>query len=225
MWIRSAHGTTSPPRSSRSSNQRQALKDGTFDAATWNQVSGLMETWTKDGYFNTDALTSDYAADGVAMANGDAAFAFYGNYFIVDSQKTNPDAKLGMMPIPAATSADDPSLIAGERLAVGVWKDSPRKDAAFQLLNYLAQDDVASKLATASGNPSALIGVTPDIGEIQTYLTKYADVRTFPYFDREYLPSGMWDVMCATGADVLAGNSGAVEKSGATMAQNFTDKF
>jgi raffinose/stachyose/melibiose transport system substrate-binding protein len=129
------------------------------------------------------------------------------------------------MPIPAATDADQPSLIAGERLAVGVWKDSDHKSAALKLLNFLAQDENVKKLAEASGSPAGVTGPTPNLGDIQASLTKYASVRTFPYFDRAYLPNGMWDVMCATNADILAGKSDAVSKAGDTMKQSFDDKY
>ena len=206
-------------------NQREALKSGTFDVATWEKVGGMMDEWVKAGYFNADALTADYASDAAAIAAGEAAFGFYGNSFIVDARATNPDANLGMMPIPAAAESDTPSLIAGERIAVGVWKDSPNQDAAFELLNFLAEDDNVKTIASASGNPAGLKGVASDIGDIQTYIDKYASVRTFPYFDREYLPSGMWDVMCATGADILAQKADSVSQAALTMQQNFNDKF
>lgn len=209
----------------QSSNQRDALTHGKFDSATWDKVGGLISEWTKAGYFNQDALTADYNSDAAAIANGKAAFGFYGNSFIVDAHTVNPQAKLAMMPIPAATDADQPSLIAGERLAVGVWKDSANKAAAFKLLNFLAQAKNVTKLAEASGSPAGLTGPKPNLGDIQASLTKYASVRTFPYFDRAYLPNGMWDVMCATTADILAGKSDAVTQAGNIMKQNFDDKY
>lgn len=206
-------------------NRREELKNGTFDTATWEKVAGLMDEWNKAGYFNKDVLTADYNRDMKALANGDVAFAFYGNSSIVDAKTINPDAKLGMMPIPAASDADEPTLIAGERVAVGVWKDSKYKDAAIELLNYLATPEVAATISDASGNPSGLKDVTGNLGDIQKYYEKYASIRTFPYFDREYLPSGMWDVMCSTGAEILAGKSGAVANAAKVMQQNFNDKF
>lgn len=206
-------------------NKREELKNGTFDTATWEKVAGLMDEWTKAGYFNKDVLTADYNRDMKALANGDVAFAFYGNSSIVDARTVNPDVKLGMMPIPSASEADEPTLIAGERIAVGVWKDSKYKDAAIELLNYLATPEVAVAISDASGNPSGLSDVTGNLGDIQKYYEEYASIRTFPYFDREYLPSGMWDVMCSTGAEILAGKSGAVANAAKVMQQNFNDKF
>ena len=206
-------------------SQADDLKDGKFDTETWEKVSGLLDSWVKCGYLNEDVLTADYNSDMKALAEGTAAFCFYGNSSVVDAQGVNPDAKIGMMPIPAASADDEPSLIAGEDIAVGVWKDSKVKDEAVELLNYLAKPEVAKKIAEAAGCKAGLTTVEAEIGEIGTYLTKYTDVKTFPYFDREYLPSGMWDVMCATGADILAQKDGAVENAAKTMEQNFNDKY
>lgn len=201
------------------------LKNGTFDTAVWEEVAGMMDQWVKAGYFNEDVLTADYNADVQALAQDEAAFCFYGNSGIVDTLAVNPDANLGMMPIPSAGTSDEPSLIAGEDIAVGVWKDSKVQDEAVELLNYLAQPEVTKTIAEAAGNKAGLNSVETDIGSIGEYYDKYADVETFPYFDREYLPSGMWDVMCATGADILSQKDGAVQTAATTMEQNFNDKY
>lgn len=201
------------------------LKNGTFDTAVWEEVAGMMEQWVKAGYFNEDVLTADYNADVQALAQDEAAFCFYGNSGIVDTLAVNPDANLGMMPIPSASTSDEPSLIAGEDIAVGVWKDSKVQEEAVELLNYLAQPEVTKTIAEAAGNKAGLNGVETDIGSIGEYYDKYADVETFPYFDREYLPSGMWDVMCSTGADILSQKDGAVQTAATTMEQNFNDKY
>lgn len=201
------------------------LKDGEFDTEAWEKVAGLLDSWVKAGYLNEDCLTADYNADIKSLAEGSAAFGFYGNYAVVDAVRTNPDAVMGMIPIPSASAEDAPSLIAGEDIAVGIWKDSEVKDAAVELVNFLARPEIVKKVAEAAGNKAGLNGVESEVGAIGEFYTKYADVETFPYFDREYLPSGMWDVMCTTGADILAQKDGAVEAAAKTMEQNFMDKY
>ncbi len=208
-----------------SNSKADDLKTGTFDAETWKEIGGLLDTWVKAGYVNEDALTADYNADVQSFAEGNAAFGFYGNYFAVDAKGVNPDAKIGMIPIPSASEGDEGSLAAGEDIAVGVWKDSSVKEEAIELLNYLAQPEVLKGIAETAGCKAGLKSVTADIGEIGTYLNKCADVEAFPYFDREYLPSGMWDIMCSTGADILLQKDGAVDKAAAIMEQNYNDKF
>ncbi|NLZ81749.1 MAG: extracellular solute-binding protein, partial [Clostridiales bacterium] len=201
------------------------LLAGKFDEETWIKVASLLDTMVKNGYINADALTADYQADLKSLATGKTAFGFYGNYAISEAKAYNADAKLGMFPIPAATEDDEPTLISGERTAVGVWKDSKNLDQALELLNYLAQDSSVKTIATGSGCSAGLTGIKVELGELQEYLDKYATTEAFPYFDRVYLPSGMWDVMCATGADILAQKPGCVENAAKTMAQNFYDKI
>lgn len=201
------------------------LKNGKFDMGTWEKVAGLLDSWVKEGYINEDVFLADYNSDVKAIAEGDTAFCFYGNSFAVDVKGVNSNAKIGMMPIPATGEENAPSLIAGEDIAVGVWKDSEVKDEAVEFLNYLARPEVSKKLAEAAGNKAGLMTVEAEMGELGRYLDRYAEVPTYPYFDREYLPSGMWDVMCVTGADILAQKDDAVYNAAKIMEQNFNDKF
>lgn len=206
-------------------SKAEELKSGTFDPKVWESVAGLLDSWVKAGYLNEDCLTADYNSDIESLASGNTAFCFYGNSSIVDAKGVNPDANLGMIPIPAASADDEPSLIAGEDIAVGIWKDTEVKDEAVELLNYLARPEVMKAIAEEAGSKAGLSGVDAEIGDIGEYLSKYSDVETYPYFDREYLPSGMWDVMCTTGADILSQKDGAVESAAKVMEQNFNDKY
>lgn len=206
-------------------SKSEELKSGKFDTDTWTEIAKMMDSWTKEGYFNKDCLTADYSSDIEALATDKTAFCFYGNYAIVDAKSVNENANLGMIPIPSNSKNDEPTLIAGESIALGVWKDSAHQKEALELLEYLARPEVASIIAKAAGNASGLTDVEVDLGSIMEYYNKYSDVETFPYFDREYLPSGLWDIMCSTGAFILSETDGAVEDAGKIMEQNFNDKF
>lgn len=205
------------------SNDRAALLDGTFDWSKWSLIADTFAKWNKAGYFNKDAATSDYATCTSELGNGKVAFEFFGNYAAVDAAAAGP-ANIGMMPIPAATADDTPTLIAGERLAVGAWKDSKHPDEALALINYMATPDVMSKLATADGMPAGIKGVTSDTGAITADYEKYANVRTFPYFDRIYLPNGMWNDLCSTGLGVLNGTM-TTEDICKYMETSFKEKY
>lgn len=201
------------------------LKSGEFDTDVWTQIAQMMADWTAAGYFNTDVLTADYDAEIEALATGKAAFCFNGNSTIADAKAKNADANLGMMPIPSNDVADEPSLIAGEDIAIGIWKDTEYAKEAQELLEYLARPEVCSKIATAAGSAAGLTDADADLGEIKPYIDKHSNVGTYPYFDREYLPSGLWDVMCSTGAEILAQNTDAVDNAAKVMLENFNDKF
>lgn len=201
------------------------LKSGKFDAEIWAEISALLDSWVTKGYLNEDCVSGEYTADVASLASNETAFLFYGNIAITLGLGINPEANLGMMPLPAKVAGDEPSLIAGENVAMGIWKDTEYKAEAVELLNYLAQPEVAKTIAQATGNATALTNVEVDLGMVQPYLDKYADVETFPYFDREYCPSGVWDVICSTGQIVLTQKAGAIEETAKQVLDAFNERF
>lgn len=179
-----------------------ALKDGTFDFD--KNLTDLYEYFAdhfvKKGYLNEDALTMEGTAAQQALGMGDCAFMFRGSDNIAVAMEYNPDANIGILPVPASQASAKPSWRVGEALAYGVWKDTENPDAAWALLEYLARPEVASKLAIAIGGVPAIDGM--DIGENPTYAAIMAGEEFVGdndqydnVFDRSYFPSGMWGVM------------------------------
>lgn len=189
-----------------SSNYRKALKDGNFDWKEWDQVAALFVELNENELLNKDKLSSTYIDSAKNLAQGKAAFEFYGNYVVAEALKYNPDANLGFMPVPSNDPSDEPTLISGERTTVGIWKDSAHKEEALVFMDYLTKPEVMGKLASANSLPAGLKGVDSDTGILKDDYLKYSKLRGFPYFDREYLPSGMWDTMCSTGTGLLTGD-------------------
>ena len=209
-----------------SANDREALKNGTFDWSKWKGVAQMMADWRDAGLFNEDCLTADYNSAAKALGEGKVAFEFYPNSVIAEALNANPDAKMGMMPIPSNSKDDAPTLVSGERIAVGVWKDSPNKEAALELLNYFAQPDNMKAIASSDSLAAGFDDVESDTGMVKDDLAKYmAECRVFPYFDREYLPNGMWDDMCITGASILANENNAVQKACDSMKSSYEAKL
>lgn len=202
-------------------SKAQDLKNGKFDESIWAAISTMIDRWVSKGYFNADVVSGDYVGDVTALATNQAAFDFIQNVAITIAGSMNPDVKLGMMPIPSNSKDDEPTLISGENVALGIWKDSKAKTGAIALLNYLAQPEVAATVAAATGNVPALTNVKVDLGAIQKYIDKYANVEAYNYFDRDYCPSGLWDVICAVGQDVLAQKPNAIVDTAKTVKENF----
>lgn len=172
-----------------------SLLDGTFD---WNNFKPLIETvntWYTEGYFNSDIKEGSYLGAVDLFASNDAGFGFFTSEAIQQILKTNPDAVMGYIPIPAYYEGDDPTVIVGERVAYAVWKDSPRKEEALKFIDFLAQPENVNKMSTTTGNPTGIVGegYSSELGNLQEYYENVQDLRSFGYFDRAYLPSGMWD--------------------------------
>ena len=206
-------------------SQAEDLKNGTFNTETWKEISAMLDSWVTKGYLNEDCVSGEYTADVASLASGETAFLFYGNIAITLGLGINENANLGMMPLPSNSKDDEPTLIAGENVALGIWKDTKVKPEAIELLNYLAKPELAKTIPEATGNASALTNVEVDLGMVQQYLDKYADVETFPYFDREYCPSGVWDVICSTGQIVLTQKAGAIDDTAQQVSDAFHEKY
>lgn len=196
---------STPLAISPATNDAQALLDGTYDFTKYTVLSqNLLDLQTK-GYLNKDVLTAKYSDSAQAFAEGKVAFGFYGAFLCEEALKTNPDLNCGLMPIPAIDPGDEPTLVGGEMTTWGVWKDSPHIEAAKKFVDFYAQPENIAAVANSNKLPAGLDGVEIDAGYLTDDYKQYEDLRVFPYFDRVYLPNGMWDVLCKNGQDVLAG--------------------
>jgi raffinose/stachyose/melibiose transport system substrate-binding protein len=203
-------------------NSRAALKDGTFDWNKWRPVAKLLVDFRDAGFLNPDYTQGTWVDVGKKLAAGGAAFGLFGNNVIGEAKKYNPKGKYGFMPVPAASKDDTPTVISGEHVTLGVWKGTKHKAAALKFLAFMARPENVNRIATISGNPTGLVGpgYKSDEGDLAPYFRKVAGVRSFPYFDREYLPNGMWDTMCNTGMGLLA-NTMTLDQAIAKMKNDY----
>ncbi|WP_068268531.1 ABC transporter substrate-binding protein [Caviibacter abscessus] len=186
-------------------NQVENLLAGKFETKNWADLSQLLLDFKNLGYINKDVLTSTPDDTAKALAEDKAVFTFGTNGIIKEAKEYNPNAKIAFMPIPARYTDDDPTLISGEEWAFGVWKDSKNKDVAIAFLDYLARPENIKLVNEAIGAVPGLINADVDTGELKPYFEKYTNVKTVPYLDRVYLPSGMWSTLCDVGIGILSG--------------------
>jgi raffinose/stachyose/melibiose transport system substrate-binding protein len=185
-------------------NDAQSLLDGTFDWNKWTPLAQSLLDMSKKGYINKDALTAKQSDMPSLFAQGKVAFAMGGPSFADDAYKVNPNVKIGYMPVPSMVAGDQPNFSGGERYTMGAWKDGKHLAEAKKLIDFFAKPENMSKIANATKLPSGLKNIESK-HEFTQYYEEYASVRVFPYFDRVYLPNGMWDVMCKTGTALIAG--------------------
>ncbi|NGP46205.1 extracellular solute-binding protein [Bacillaceae bacterium SIJ1] len=202
--------------SSEKHNYADALLDGTFDWSKWSEASELLLSLKENEYLNKDALTASPDAMTELMARNEVAFLFANNGAVTGTLEFNPDANVGFVPIPAVHEGDAPVLIGGERDAVGVWKNSEHKEEALKFLAYLAQPENVQAISEEQGMPPALEGVESDLGKLTDDYKKYEDVPVEVYFDRVYLPGGMWSTLQTVGSGLVSGDI-SVEKAIQTM--------
>jgi raffinose/stachyose/melibiose transport system substrate-binding protein len=195
-----------------SKNYRAQLKEGTFDWNNWKMVAQLLLDFQKAGYLNKNIKEGTWPEVAENLAKGNAAFAPFGNYIIGEAYKYKSDVSYGFMPIPSNSPDDPPTVIVGERSAFGVWKDSENKDIAIKFIEYLSNPENINKIASGNMTLTGLTGEEygSDTGMLDASFEKIKICRGFGYFDREYLPSGMWDSMCKTGTGLLTGTMNTI---------------
>ncbi|MBO9599052.1 MAG: extracellular solute-binding protein [Cohnella sp.] len=193
-------------------NEAQNLLDGKMDWSKWTALPAKFKEMSDKGYINKDVLTAKYSDLAPLFAQDKVAFTLLGPSFADEVHKINPDVKIGFMPVPSMVAGDEPNFSGGERLTMGAWKDSKNLAEAKQVIAYFSQPENMAKFAQATKLPPGLNGVTVD-HEFSPYYEKYASVRVFPYFDRVYLPNGMWDVLCKSGTALIAGQMTAEQYS------------
>jgi raffinose/stachyose/melibiose transport system substrate-binding protein len=193
-------------------DQLASFTNGDFLSDAWTgNVLDRVADWSEKGYFNPDY--SSATDDDVArlMGQGEAAFAMRQPSALQAALDLNPDANIGFIPMP--TDSGQGYLVGGEGVnAYGVSKTSENKEAALAFLDFLAQPENATALAEATGTYSGLTTAEPDLGTLQSsYDTWVApeELPTNPFFDRVYLPNGIWDTMIATTDSVITGQSDA----------------
>ncbi|WP_353065092.1 ABC transporter substrate-binding protein [Arcanobacterium hippocoleae] len=185
---------------------QQKLLAGKFDPDTYAQATALVQSWHDAGYFNPDYTSATIDDVYQIMATAQGAFMFWGNGGLTNIESYNPDAKIGVMPVPGVKRSA--YFNAGENQAVGVSKTSAHKEQALKYIDFLAEPKNYTKMNSIAANDSALVGVEPNLGqltEIYNYWITEQKTPTVPYFDRVYLPNGMWAPMCQTTDGIITG--------------------
>lgn len=183
--------------------QGENLKNGIFDENAWNKTGEFIKTLKDKGYINRDALTGNDAAR--ALGTGKAAFLFFGTSMIREGLTYNPDARMDFIALPTKDRSEKSYFITGERMAIGVWKDSPNKKEALEFLDYLAKPENVSKMATANVLPTGLTNAKSNLGKFEKSYELGNQYQYVGFFDREYLPSGSWETLCSIGAGIISG--------------------
>ncbi|KMY50948.1 ABC transporter substrate-binding protein [Peribacillus loiseleuriae] len=181
------------------------LVDGTFDWNNYTLLAEKMKEMQDKGLLNEDVLTAQLQQATELIAQNKIAFTFVAGSLGPDATELNPDVKIGTMPIPAIHEGDQPSWIGGERHTLAIFKNTKHADEARRFLDFIAQPENIKTIAEGTSAPDALTTVDAE-NYFSKYYKEFEDIDVQPYFDRVYLPSGMWDVMGTTGQELLSGS-------------------
>ncbi len=202
------------------SNYAAALLDGTFQWENWRPLAEFLNMLKQSGYLNVDCATADTLRHAEVLVNKEALFIFQRNNVLTEAWEIDPKANIAFIPFPAATAQETSYLVGGEGYAFGVWKDSRNLDTAVALIDFFARPENVAKIAKATGSGSGLTGIEVDLGNLTQWYEKWENAQIAPWFDRIYLPSGMWAILRDTGSAIIA-NEASVDEVIAVMEENY----
>ncbi|MCR5272360.1 MAG: extracellular solute-binding protein [Lachnospiraceae bacterium] len=214
----------------------EALQGGTFDWTAHTEAFDMMTTWFDNGWINDDYASGKRDEVLNALANGTGAFTMFSTENIPSIRMQNADANIGVLPVPAA-SDDAPSYFGtgeGNFSCFGIWKDTEYEAECKQLLEYLAQPEIAAEIVKIDGGIPALTDCEVESGTDAAYTADaFKEAQTMfdgdlcydNFFDREYLPSGMWSVMTDAVDTLYADGDPAsyIEEATGIVADNYND--
>lgn len=109
----------------------------------WDEIPEFVEycnLWYEQGqleYYNEDMATATYAMAIEEIASGRAAMTYQGTWASAELLKIAPDGLFGMFAVP--TAGGEACISQGAPYAIYVYNDSPNKEAAEDLVNYLCE--------------------------------------------------------------------------------------
>ncbi|TDF99663.1 ABC transporter substrate-binding protein [Paenibacillus piri] len=186
-------------------NDAQSLLEGKFDWNKWTPLAQKLLDLKTKGYVNVDVLTAKRSDLPQRFAQGKVAFVTGAPTFSDEVHKISPNLKIGIMPLTSMVDGDEPTFTGGERYTMGAWKDGKHLAESKKLIDFFAKPENMTKFANSTKLPPGLKNIKSE-HEFSKYYDEFSNIRVFPYFDRVYLPNGMWDVMCKTGTALLAGS-------------------
>lgn len=208
------------------------LRDGTFDwQKTGTPVMQKFADYINKGYINENYSTADTAEMQKALGEGRCGFIVRSILNLAVAKSYVPDANLGVLPVPYYGDGGKNMFQVGEGSCFGVWKDTKNKEAALQLLDYIATKNVIPGLCETEGSVPGLSGI--ELGESYATDAYYASIKQYDgnlmydnVFDRQYFPSGMWSVMSeATTGIALDPSENGVKSAVSLLEENYADKY
>lgn len=130
-------------------------------------------------YANEDALALSDTQCWENFANGQYAMCITGSYARGTIASLNPDAKLGVFPLPNDT-VESTRTLAGidAAICISAKASDEEKAAAYRFLEYLAQPENAQLFCNSDGAPSCITGVVNDDEGIAPMIEILNDGRT-----------------------------------------------
>ena len=111
---------------------------GTISTVSYTHLERMLELLP---YGPDDPFAYDYNGACTAFAKGESAMYTIGSYAIPQIQTVNPDMEIDSFVMPANNNKEENKLNSGIDLQFCVMQDCKNKEAAYEVLDFLLEDE------------------------------------------------------------------------------------
>jgi raffinose/stachyose/melibiose transport system substrate-binding protein len=197
----------------------------TFLNSPWKKMMEDYVMLDARGYFNKGNLGTSYDQMVQLMATGKAAMEIMGNWGLPPIVAANPQADLGMFPLPYAEPGKKIWVSSAIALGLGISASTKHPNEAKLYLDFWAQADNNAQLLTQAKSFPVFKDVNPNLDPTLKELVPFLNVGTYNFLDQNW-PAGVQDTMFKDIQNVLAdgGKSFPIDSMLKDMDKVFTDK-
>lgn len=141
-------------------------------------------------YGPDDPFAYNYNDACTAFARGESAMYPIGSYAAPQILSVNPDLKMDSFVMPASDGKEDRTLNSGIDLGFCVTKDCKNKEAAYEVLNFLYEDDTLQKYIDAQTSVPCKKG-SFTLPVILDGMTEFIESGNMTDYQDHYYPSEM----------------------------------
>lgn len=185
----------------------QQMYDGeaTFVGSPWQQMMEDYLDLEARGYFNDNALGTNYDRGNELMATGQAAMLVQGNWALAGVEdKATEEMDLGMFPLPYNKDGGDIWVSAAVGGTIAISANTEHPEEAKKYLAFWARPDIMEIYLTEKKAFPAEKGVSPELDPAAAEMLPALEVGSYPFLDQNW-PPGVQDVMLADIQSVFAG--------------------
>lgn len=155
---------------------------------SYDEVADKMLTLTKYGH--KDNLGVAYGDGNNAFAAGEGVMYIQGNWAIPEILKANPDAELGVFPMPVTNDPEKNKLVSGVDVLLTISKDSEHKKEAMKFLEFMTEKETSKRYIDEQKAFSAVEGVFQEDPVFEGIKGNFEE-GTITSFQDHYYPAGM----------------------------------
>ncbi|QNG59913.1 extracellular solute-binding protein [Bacillus sp. PAMC26568] len=155
---------------------------------SYDEVADKMLTLMEYGH--KDNLGVAYGDGNNAFAAGEGVMYIQGNWAIPEILKANPDADLGVFPMPVTNDPEKNKLVSGVDVLLTISKDSEHKEEAMKFMEFMTEKETSKRYIDEQKAFSAIEGVFQEDPVFEGIKENFEE-GTITSFQDHYYPAGM----------------------------------